>query len=104
MPNHGQVLRVLNESGKRASDLLRVFDPAPQLLENVRIKKGSAPLDADAVKQAISAGETRLGKEGRVLVRASGTEPVIRVMAEGDQALIQGVVGDIRSAIEGAVA
>lgn len=99
-----QVLRVLNESGKRASDLLRVFDPAPQLLENVRIKKGTAPLDAEAVKQAIAAGETRLGKEGRVLVRASGTEPVIRVMAEGDQALIQGVVGDIRSAIEDAVA
>jgi phosphoglucosamine mutase len=99
-----QVLRVLNETGKRASELLNVFEPAPQMLENVRIKKGAAPLKAEPVKAAIAAGEARLGGKGRVLVRASGTEPVIRVMAEGEQPLIQTVVDDIRSAIESAVA
>ena len=74
------------------------------MLENVRIKKGAAPLKAEPVKAAIAAGEARLGGKGRVLVRASGTEPVIRVMAEGEQPLIQTVVDDIRSAIESAVA
>lgn len=95
-----QVLRVFIDRGKPASDLLRVFDPAPQLLENVQVKKGVKPLDAEPVKAAISAAGERLGKAGRLVVRASGTEPVIRVMAEGEKALIRGVVDDIRGAIE----
>ena len=99
-----QVLRVLGESGKRASQLLKVFDPAPQLLENVRVKGGAKPLETDRVKDAIADGEERLGTAGRLVVRASGTEPLIRVMAEGEQALIRGVVKDIRTAIEAAVA
>ena len=99
-----QVLRVLGDSGKRASEVLRVFDPVPQLHENIGIKRGAAPLDADPVRMAISEGETTLGKAGRLVVRASGTEPVIRVMAEGDQAVIRGVVGNIRAAIEAVVA
>lgn len=99
-----QVLRVLKDSGKRASEVLRVFEPAPQMLENVRIKRGIAPLENDAVRSAISAGEEQLGKAGRLVVRASGTEPVIRVMAEGDRKLIDAVVGNIRSAIESVVA
>ncbi|BDX00715.1 phosphoglucosamine mutase [Maricaulis maris] len=99
-----QVLRVLGESGKRASELLNVFKPAPQLLENVRVAKGKAPLDTDQVRSAIAEAETRLGSSGRLLVRASGTEPVIRVMAEGEQRLIRSVVNDVRSAIETAAA
>lgn len=99
-----QVLRVLGDSGKRASEVLRVFDPAPQMLENVRVKRGVAPLEAETVRSAISEGEEKLGKAGRLVVRASGTEPVIRVMAEGDRALIRAVVGNIRSAIEAVVA
>ena len=95
-----QVLRVLGESSKPASELLSVFEPAPQLLENVRYKRGAKPLDTAPVKQAIADGETRLGTDGRLVVRASGTEPVIRVMAEGDESLIRTVVDDIRTALE----
>lgn len=99
-----QVLRVLGDSGKRASELLNVFKPAPQMLENVRVAKGKAPLDTEQVQAAIAEAETRLGSAGRLLVRASGTEPVVRVMAEGEQRLIRSVVNDVRSAIETAAA
>jgi len=95
-----QVLRVLGDSGKRASELLNVFKPAPQLLENVRVSRGKKPLEADAVKEAIAEAETRMGKAGRLVVRASGTEPVVRVMAEGEQKLIRSVVDDVRGVIE----
>jgi phosphoglucosamine mutase len=99
-----QVLRVLGERRRPASDVLQVFQPAPQLLENVRIKRGVAPLETEAVRSAIRAGEKQLGDAGRLVVRASGTEPVIRVMAEGDRKAISAVVGSIRSAIEATVA
>ncbi|MHA6288811.1 phosphoglucosamine mutase [Maricaulis sp. CAU 1757] len=95
-----QVLRVLDRSGKKASEVLNAFEPAPQLLENVRLKKGAKPLADDAVKKAIAAAEDKLGKDGRVVVRASGTEPVIRIMAEGDEAEIRKSVDDIRAAVE----
>jgi phosphoglucosamine mutase len=95
-----QVLAVLVESGQRASELCRVFEPLPQLLKNVRFK-GGAPLEVDSVKKAIRDAEQTLGKTGRVLIRKSGTEPVIRVMAEGeDKALIDRVVSQIVGEIE----
>ena len=95
-----QVLAVIVESGKPASKVCRVFQTRPQLLKNVRFN-GHPPLDADAVKKAIAAGEKRLGNTGRLLIRKSGTEPLIRVMAEGeDEAVIGKVVDDICDAIE----
>jgi phosphoglucosamine mutase len=79
------VLSGLVRSGKRASELLRLFEPVPQLLKNVRYDDG-APLEQDSVQQAIAAAERELGGNGRLVIRPSGTEPVIRVMAEGDDA------------------
>ena len=95
-----QVLAVLVTTGKRASEVCRPFEPVPQLLTNVRFN-GGQPLDAKVVKQAIAEGEDRLGSTGRLLVRTSGTEPLIRVMAEGEDAkLVAAVVGDIAGVIE----
>ncbi|MFS2316941.1 phosphoglucosamine mutase [Maricaulis sp. D1M11] len=99
-----QVLRAIREADKPASECLNQFEPAPQILENVRIKPGQAPLEADGVKAAIKAAETDMGKDGRLVVRASGTEPVIRVMAEGDEGLIRKAVDDVKSAIAAAAA
>ncbi|HCI62095.1 MAG TPA: phosphoglucosamine mutase, partial [Erythrobacter sp.] len=79
------VLTGLVRSGKRASELLRLFEPVPQLLKNVRYD-GGAPLEQDSVQQAIAEAERELGGNGRLVIRPSGTEPVIRVMAEGDDA------------------
>ena len=94
-----QVLAVLVRSDEPASEVCDMFTPLPQLLKNVRYSKG-APLDVDAVKSAISDGEGRLNGSGRVLIRKSGTEPLIRVMAEGeDMDLITQVVDDICAAI-----
>ncbi len=92
-----QVLAALVGSGKKASQMLHLFDPFPQVLKNVRVSGSPAAiLDTDAVKAAITAGEGRLNGTGRVLIRKSGTEPLIRVMAEGeDQALVTQVVDDI---------
>jgi len=71
----------------------------PQLLRNVRFGQGR-PLETARVKRAITAGEARLGKEGRLVIRNSGTEPVIRVMAQGeDERLLTSVVDDICGAI-----
>ena len=99
-----QVLAALVGSGKPASELLHLFDPLPQLLKNVRFK-GGAPLEADSVKDAIAAGEAKLAGQGRLLIRKSGTEPLIRVMAEGeDKALVGRVVDDICAAVAAAAA
>lgn len=95
-----QVLRVLVDSDQPASALFRVFKPAPQLLENVRVKKGPALLAKADVRAAITDAEQRMGTNGRLLVRASGTEPVIRVMAEGEMKLIRSIVDEVRLAIE----
>ena len=97
-----QVLAVLIKSGRRMSDLARQFDPVPQLLENVRYAAGK-PMEAAGVKTAIAEGEARLKGQGRVLVRKSGTEKLIRVMAEGDdEALVRSVVDDICAAVKAA--
>jgi phosphoglucosamine mutase len=99
-----QVLAALVGSGKPASELLHLFDPLPQLLKNVRFK-GGAPLETDSVKAAIAAGEAKLAGQGRLLIRKSGTEPLIRVMAEGeDKALVSRVVDDICAAVAAAAA
>jgi phosphoglucosamine mutase len=95
-----QVLAVIIESGKSASQVCRVFQTLPQLLKNVSFT-GHVPLDAESIKKAITAGEKRLGAAGRLLIRKSGTEPLIRVMAEGeDEAVIGEVVADICDAIK----
>jgi len=95
-----QVLAVLVADGGRASEVCRRFDPYPQQLTNVRVG-GGKPLDDARVKEAIVDGEARLAGTGRLLIRPSGTEPVVRVMAEGeDEALIASVVGDVALAIE----
>ena len=78
-----QVLAELVESGLPASELLHRFEPLPQLLKNVRFK-GGKPLEAEAVKAVIAQAEAELDGKGRLVIRPSGTEPVIRVMAEGD--------------------
>ncbi|MGB7405756.1 MAG: phosphoglucosamine mutase [Pacificimonas sp.] len=94
-----QILACLVETGKPASELLNLFEPLPQLLKNVRFD-GGAPLETDGVKSAISSAETRLGNSGRVLIRKSGTEPLIRVMAEGDDPdLVETLVDDICEAV-----
>ncbi|MGF1550220.1 MAG: phosphoglucosamine mutase [Sphingomonadaceae bacterium] len=97
-----QILGELVETGKPASELLNLFDPLPQLLRNVRFN-GGAPLEHARVKSAIAEAETRLGGDGRVVIRTSGTEPVIRVMAEGeDEALVGEVVEQICEAVKAA--
>jgi phosphoglucosamine mutase len=79
-----QVLALLVEEGRPASEVCRRFEPLPQRLVNVRYN-GRSPLGDEAVVQAIREAEARLGTRGRVLIRASGTEPLIRVMAEAEQ-------------------
>lgn len=99
-----QVLAVLKAENRPVSELCHLFDPLPQLLQNVRFKKGE-PLKEKDVEAAIRDGEARLGKTGRLVIRKSGTEPLIRVMGEGDdEKLVRAVVGDICSAIESAAA
>jgi phosphoglucosamine mutase len=96
-----QVLAARVQSGKPVSEICHLFDPAPQLLENVRYEKGAPdPLANTKVKEAIKAGEDRLTGKGRLLVRKSGTEPLVRIMAEGeDDALVRAVVGDVKAAV-----
>lgn len=97
-----QVLACIRKAGRPASEVLRVFQPLPQVLKNVRYDatSGVRPLEDDSVKAAIVAGEAKLADRGRVLIRKSGTEPLIRVMAEGeDDTLVNGVVDDICDAV-----
>ena len=97
-----QLLSAVRREGKPVSQVCHLFDPLPQLLKNVRFD-GGAPLAASSVKKAIADGENRLGKAGRLVIRPSGTEPVIRVMAEGDdRRLVESVVDDICAEISGA--
>jgi phosphoglucosamine mutase len=99
-----QFLGALVGSGKRASELARVFEPFPQLLENVHFGGGPDPLENAAVRQAIAAGEAAFGKTGRLLIRKSGTEPLVRVMGECEDAgLLKRVVGDISAAVRAVV-
>lgn len=97
-----QVLAVMVETEKSLSELAHVFDKVPQKLVNVRYKGGD-PLDTDAVKSAISDAEQRLGKSGRLVIRKSGTEPLIRVMAEAEDAgLMDEVVESVADAVRAA--
>ena len=99
-----QILAVVVQSGRTVSEVTNRFEPLPQLLENVRYSKGK-PLDDQRVAAAIEAGKTKLGNSGRLVIRPSGTEPVIRVMAEGDDRdLVTAVVGDIVEAVRKAAA
>jgi phosphoglucosamine mutase len=98
-----QVLAAIVETGAPASRVCKLFEPVPQLLRNVRINGEASSLEAAAVMAAISAGQTRLGAQGRLLVRKSGTEPLIRIMAEGeDKMLVASVVEDIAAALAAA--
>lgn len=99
-----EVLTTIVRAEKPASEVGRIFQPLPQLLRNIRFE-GAPPLETEPVKNAVKAGEDRLGKTGRLLIRKSGTEPVIRVMAEGeDESLIAEVVDEICHAVEAAAA
>jgi phosphoglucosamine mutase len=94
-----QVLAAIVETGRHASEVCRLFEPVPQLLRNVRFGQGR-PLETRAVKRAIAAAEARLGTAGRLVIRNSGTEPVIRVMAQGeDEALLASLVDEICAAV-----
>ena len=94
-----QIMAALTETGRRASDMTRLFDPLPQVLRNIRVAGGD-PLGSDRAQEAIAAGSARLGDRGRLVVRTSGTEPVVRVMAEGDdEALVSAVIDDVAAAV-----
>jgi phosphoglucosamine mutase len=95
-----QVLAVVKKMDRPVSEVCHRFDPLPQILKNVRYKSGQ-PLENAGVISAISHGEQRLGRDGRLLIRRSGTEPVIRVMAEGDDKdLVEEVVDEIVDALK----
>lgn len=97
-----QVLASIVEQGKPASELLHMFEPVPQLLKNVRFG-GGAPLETDSVKAAIAGAESELGGRGRLVIRKSGTEPLIRVMAEGDDpVMVERLVDRICEAVAAA--
>ena len=99
-----QFLAEIARTGAPASTLVRQFETVPQMLKNVRFSAGGKPLDAPVVQAVIAANEARIAGRGRILIRKSGTEPLIRVMAEcEDAALLGAVVGDIVAAVEAAV-
>src|SRR5690606_27436713 len=94
-----QILAAVVTAGRPVSEVCRRFEPLPQVLQNVRYANGM-PLDNEQVQQAIAEAKSRLGAAGRLVIRPSGTEPVIRVMAEGDdEKLVSAVVGDIADAV-----
>ncbi|MCI0467976.1 MAG: phosphoglucosamine mutase, partial [Beijerinckiaceae bacterium] len=94
-----QLLAIVKQKDKPVSQVCRLFDPVPQILRNVRLKPGR-PLDDAALERAIAEGRAKLGQGGRLVVRPSGTEPVIRVMGEGDNAdIVEQIVGDVCTAL-----
>jgi phosphoglucosamine mutase len=94
-----QVLSAVVSTGRSVSEVCQRFDPLPQILKNVRYSEGQ-PLEDDQVRKTIEGAKERLGSAGRIVIRPSGTEPVIRVMAEGDdERLVATVVGDICEAV-----
>jgi phosphoglucosamine mutase len=95
-----QFLSAMVETGRSASALSRSFEPFPQVLQNVRFRKGAAPLDQASVKAVIAEGESRLKGRGRLVIRKSGTEPLVRIMGEcDDPALLSAVVGEIEAEV-----
>lgn len=96
-----QFLAAMADSGRRASELVAQFEPVPQLLKNVRYQSGQDPLSRQSVQAEIARAEARLNGSGRVLIRKSGTEPLIRVMAEAeDETTLREVVDGIVAAVE----
>jgi len=99
-----QLLSVVQRAEKPVSEICHRFEPLPQVMKNVRYA-GGRPLDDDAVRAAIAKATERLGREGRLVIRPSGTEPVIRVMAEGDDRdLVNDVVANVADVIRAAAA
>ncbi len=99
-----QVLAEVKRRGKPVSEVCHLFEPVPQILKNVKYKTGK-PLEDSTVRAAIAEATARLGKQGRLVIRPSGTEPLIRVMAEGDDAsLVKTVVDDLCGLISKAAA
>lgn len=95
-----QFLSAMVETGKRASELARIFEPFPQLLRNVTYAKGAAPLEQESVRAVIAAGEARMDGVGRLVIRKSGTEPLVRIMGEcEDPALLGDVLGEIEAEV-----
>ena len=95
-----QFLAAMVETGRRASQLAQVFAPFPQVLTNVRYKKGRTPLDEASVKAAIAEAEAMIDGRGRLVIRKSGTEPLVRIMGEcEDPDLLARVVGDIEAEV-----
>jgi len=94
-----QLMAIVKHEGKPVSQVCRRFEPLPQVLKNVKFKAG-APLEEASVIRAIEAGREKLGQSGRLVIRASGTEPVIRVMGEGDNLdLVERIVDDVCDAL-----
>lgn len=94
-----QIMSVVAREEKSVSEVCHRFEPVPQILKNARYS-GGEPLESDVVKQAIDDGRSRLGNTGRLVIRKSGTEPLIRVMAEGDDnTIVETVVDDIIDAV-----
>lgn len=99
-----QFLAEMARTGAKASALVRQFETVPQMLKNVRFAAGAKPLEATTVQAVIAANEARIKGKGRILIRKSGTEPLVRVMAEcEDEALLRDVVEDIVQAVEAAL-
>ena len=98
-----QFLAEMARTGRPASDLVKSFETVPQKLQNVRFAAGAKPLESGAVQKAIAANEARIAGKGRILIRKSGTEPLIRVMAEcEDERLLEDVVAEIVAAVQAA--
>jgi phosphoglucosamine mutase len=98
-----QLLSILKASGEKASKALRVFDPMSQILVNVKIKNGENPLDNPYVQEVREAAEKALGQSGRLVLRASGTEPLIRIMVEcDDPALAKKIADSLADAVRAA--
>lgn len=96
-----QFLAEMARTGRKSSDLIRQFETVPQLLRNVRFSEGARPLEMSSVKAVIDASAERIKGKGRILIRKSGTEPLIRVMAEcEDEAMLRAVVDEIVGAVE----
>jgi phosphoglucosamine mutase len=97
-----QILACVKRQGKPVSEVCHRFEPVPQVLKNVRVSTGM-PLENVSVRQAIADAEAELAANGRLLIRPSGTEPLIRVMAEGDdRAQVERIVDELIGVIGGA--
>jgi phosphoglucosamine mutase len=100
-----QLLAVVKKSGRPVSEVCHRFEPLPQVLKSVRTANGRRPLESGEVRKMIDDANGRLGAHGRLLVRRSGTEPVIRVMAEGDdREMITTIVDDLIAVLSEAAA